>query len=261
MDHPRGCGENKEAQAIKVLRTGSPPRMRGKQGEITEISRPYRITPADAGKTFNVVPSGQQERDHPRGCGENYDGSRRIVCTKGSPPRMRGKPNRADKVRLDDRITPADAGKTAAETPSMRCTKDHPRGCGENARSTSSMPQALGSPPRMRGKPILGIGDGGSRGITPADAGKTLLGILLGVRARDHPRGCGENMKTAATDFTCLGSPPRMRGKPHAYHNGLIDHGITPADAGKTNPAELLYISSHGSPPRMRGKPLQHGRY
>ena len=31
QDHPRVCGENKEAQAIKVLRTGSPPRMRGKR--------------------------------------------------------------------------------------------------------------------------------------------------------------------------------------------------------------------------------------
>ena len=50
-DHPRGCGENKEAQAIKVLHTGSPPRMRGKRRHSRRFAVMTRITPADAGKT------------------------------------------------------------------------------------------------------------------------------------------------------------------------------------------------------------------
>ena len=50
-DHPRVCGENKEAQAIKVLRTGSPPRMRGKHLHGESLQAMLRITPAYAGKT------------------------------------------------------------------------------------------------------------------------------------------------------------------------------------------------------------------
>ena len=52
QDHPRRCGENKEAQAIKVLRTGSPPQVRGKHAWELPIFVSDRITPAGAGKTL-----------------------------------------------------------------------------------------------------------------------------------------------------------------------------------------------------------------
>ena len=70
------------------------------------------ITPADAGKTHKARFNRQRKRDHPRGCGEN-DGRGRVgIFTPGSPPRMRGK--RKDEITkfFEDRITPADAGKT-----------------------------------------------------------------------------------------------------------------------------------------------------
>ena len=51
QDHPRRCGENKEAQAIKVLCTGSPPQVRGKLAGTAIGSIAGRITPAGAGKT------------------------------------------------------------------------------------------------------------------------------------------------------------------------------------------------------------------
>ena len=73
--------------------------------------------------------------------------------------------------------------------------EDHPRGCGENFGLDFIGVCREGSPPRMRGKPGFELDNIASSGITPADAGKTLLGILLGVRA---------------------GSPPRMRGKHEA---------------------------------------------
>ena len=50
-DHPRACGENWLSDLWGGIKNGSPPRMRGKQGAIADISRPYRITPAHAGKT------------------------------------------------------------------------------------------------------------------------------------------------------------------------------------------------------------------
>ena len=47
----------------------------------------------------------------------------------------------------------------------------------------------------MRGKLVEDALNSGSLGITPADAGKTLMDVLLPVMIGDHPRGCGENVR------------------------------------------------------------------
>ena len=53
-DHPRGCGENYwQADYIKI-KSGSPPRMRGKLADAHARRQCGRITPADAGKTSTV---------------------------------------------------------------------------------------------------------------------------------------------------------------------------------------------------------------
>ena len=126
----------------------------------------------------------------------------------------------------------------------------------------------------MRGKlrgaavPVWGAG------ITPADAGKTYMFSGFSERARDHPRGCGEN----AVHTDCIqkfqGSPPRMRGKPWLNASTSMTKGITPAGAGKTVSSSVggLMDRDHprrcgenlwrprsrmvslGSPPQVRGK-------
>ena len=86
---------------------------------------------------------------------------------------MRGKPYQGFAKQNYTRITPADAGKTAR----LKClfcnVQDHPRGCGENGADLSHSATALGSPPRMRGKPAAQYLDTRTLRITPADAGKT----------------------------------------------------------------------------------------
>ena len=71
QDHPRRCGENKEAQAIKVLCTGSPPQVRGKRNVRTSGFVFRGITPAGAGKTNTISPA--------------------VQVKLGSPPQVRGK--------------------------------------------------------------------------------------------------------------------------------------------------------------------------
>ena len=66
---------------------------------------------------------------------------------------MRGKLHGEQWAGMEDRITPADAGKTY-------CI----------AFNSVDLP---GSPPRMRGKRFLGEDFAHGNGITPADAGKT----------------------------------------------------------------------------------------
>ncbi len=90
-DHPRRCGENSCNSSIITGKLGSPPQVRGKQSRQTFRLSAHRITPAGAGKTSKRNCSRRTRRDHPRRCGENDDGRRRLICTKGSPPQVRGK--------------------------------------------------------------------------------------------------------------------------------------------------------------------------
>ena len=55
-----------------------------------------------------------------------------------------------------------------------------------------------GSPPRMRGKRLLGLPEVPREGITPAHAGKTRSCASPAPRFRDHPRACGENTSERA---------------------------------------------------------------
>ena len=111
-DHPRGCGENTLIVLLKPLTVGSPPRMRGKQGEGRYQPSLTRITPADAGKTLRTTIICSDVKDHPRGCGENAFGLSQALSLSGSPPRMRGKRDIYTDAMALNRITPADAGKT-----------------------------------------------------------------------------------------------------------------------------------------------------
>ena len=50
-DHPRVCGEKCAPTAQQNTATGSPPRMRGKAGQIQSQTPELGITPAYAGKS------------------------------------------------------------------------------------------------------------------------------------------------------------------------------------------------------------------
>ena len=112
QDHPRGCGENTSRRYCRVGNLGSPPRMRGKPQHTVRQELLPRITPADAGKTMCGNAGQSSTWDHPRGCGENGCTPYIASPSKGSPPRMRGKPGRSECPPSELRITPADAGKT-----------------------------------------------------------------------------------------------------------------------------------------------------
>ena len=188
--------------------------MRGKPGKILKSIPFPRITPADAGKTYTATSYG--------------------IYNSGSPPRMRGKPVIIYAIKIQVRITPADAGKTVSIAAMIALAWDHPRGCGENTRQREQPQQLLGSPPRMRGKLSKSSKTAPSRGITPADAGKTEPLGCLPFFVQDHPRGCGENLQHFTPRLLLGGSPPRMRGKPASFTSSAFASRITPADAGKT---------------------------
>ena len=131
--------------------------------------------------------------DHPRGCGENCMWGWYVSVTGGSPPQVRGKLPTSDCKSVDNRITPAGAGKTDRRDIRYSDKKDHPRRCGENRPCMPRQITAPGSPPRMRGKPYISAARRRRHKITPADAGKTRTKLDINSCTSDHPRGCGEN--------------------------------------------------------------------
>ena len=192
-DHPRACGENLYGVRASLSQCGSPPRMRGKRPRPVSAAESPRITPAHAGKTCAFMSMKSLYADHPRACGENAKGGQQLTPDSGSPPRMRGKPSLEECRIIEQRITPAHAGKTAGRCGRESSRTDHPRACGENDILLMTAFWLCGSPPRMRGKRLpLRFSSCAAR-ITPAHAGKTKAFVLHPNGVSDHPRACGEN--------------------------------------------------------------------
>ena len=91
-DHPRVCGKNWESDPNNRRGTGSPPRVREKPS--CHIS---------------TIPL---NGDHPRVCGKNSMADGTVTIKAGSPPRVREKQLMPQFEKLNQRITPACAGKT-----------------------------------------------------------------------------------------------------------------------------------------------------
>ena len=90
-DHPRVCGEKFQRSIRLPVRSGSPPRMRGKAGQIQSQTPELGITPAYAGKSLRLCILSRLLQDHPRVCGEKKNVRLTKNSLAGSPPRMRGK--------------------------------------------------------------------------------------------------------------------------------------------------------------------------
>ena len=137
-DHPRLCGEKAQIRHNLISVLGSPPPMRGKARNPKNKKHGGRITPAYAGKRplyFSVVGI---KRDHPRLCGEKLETRHDFTEKLGSPPPMRGKAWKKQKLKQRFGITPAYAGKRAYFAVEVSSVRDHPRLCGEKSRSHAS---------------------------------------------------------------------------------------------------------------------------
>ena len=166
---------------------------------------------------------------------------------------MRGKRVSSAQYLSTAGITPEHAGKTRCGFYTQKLNKDHPRACGENLAQPPPASRGAGSPPRMRGKPVIYTAAQAPPRITPAHAGKTIVGSYAVTRFRDHPRACGENKEQVLQDFFSGGSPPRMRGKLEYRVEGETNLRITPAHAGKTAKAYEAWQELWDHP--RRGKP------
>ena len=105
---------------------------------------------------------------------------------------MRGKESDGEQRKMIGRITPAYAGKRKLTYKHVTKRQDHPRLCGEKEADVQFLWHSLGSPPPMRGKAFLVHHSSPPVRITPAYAGKSVLGSSFVTPCEDHPRLCGE---------------------------------------------------------------------
>ena len=112
-DHPRIGGEKASEYTRPLISLGSPPHRRGKDFDYAAIIAKSRITPAQAGRSPYFLYGKKDYKDHPRIGGEKAELTAAVISAMGSPPRRRGKGYREFGIDISDRITPAQAGKSA----------------------------------------------------------------------------------------------------------------------------------------------------
>ena len=117
------------------------------------------------------------------------------VALFSQAPRMRGKELNTVLFIVSDGITPAYAGKRSVFGLCAFQVRDHPRVCGEKARTLIVQNEPQGSPPRMRGKEHYAGLDYDPIRITPAYAGKRWSSTSRRQSNEDHPRVCGEKVQ------------------------------------------------------------------
>ena len=161
---------------------------------------------------------------------------------------MRGKGKRSITGAELLRITPAYAGKRKTKAGYHTVTRDHPRLCGEKGEKVGDAIGGAGSPPPMRGKAAFPWQKVRLRRITPAYAGKSIIGIAKNPLCRDHPRLCGEKASRTLGQALRAGSPPPMRGKDGLQVRVCQRSGITPAYAGKSGLHDVLPVPSEDHP-------------
>ena len=113
----------------------------------------------------------------------------------------------------------------------------HPRGCGEQARCSSTTSTSLGSSPRVRGTGSLRPAVAGDDRFIPAGAGNRRPTRWSRPSRPVHPRGCGEQARPSPGDWGICGSSPRVRGTGQELEIANKIPRFIPAGAGNSRPA------------------------
>ena len=172
-DHPRVCGEHKNAVPEMTDPRGSSPRVRGTHGRCRWCCEHSGIIPACAGNTDLADFAECSAEDHPRVCGEHSVSATYWWVSPGSSPRVRGTHHTTNFRCTTQGIIPACAGNTTIQ-------------------QTSAV-RHRGSSPRVRGTRGFVLRDACRVGIIPACAGNTAEFATWVQANRDHPRVCGEH--------------------------------------------------------------------
>ncbi len=170
--------------------------------------------------------------DHPRGCGEQMSKPAARPVMPGPSPRVRGAAAEPHHALPPHGTIPAGAGSRSLTSPMVLSTGDHPRGCGEQHVLSGTVMSAGGPSPRVRGAGVAAGSSWRARGTIPAGAGSSKTAPGLATGSRDHPRGCGEQLRPTGEDVGHGGPSPRVRGAEGHAARCRHERGTIPAGAG-----------------------------
>ena len=111
--YPRVCGGNGRLSSIRRRRIGLSPRVRGKRHLMVVAIKGDRSIPACAGETRRQPCPPARQTVYPRVCGGNAYHSNVSPAEAGLSPRVRGKPPRPRRHRVNVGSIPACAGETS----------------------------------------------------------------------------------------------------------------------------------------------------
>ncbi len=257
-DHPRGCGEQGASDLVHESGQGPSPRVRGAVDSVGQSIGPVGTIPAGAGSSDGLVAGAAVARDHPRGCGEQASSGTCPKVGSGPSPRVRGAARRTGPRPVAAGTIPAGAGSRPARWARRRTPRDHPRGCGEQARRRSGGQGNAGPSPRVRGAVKSRTEDAALAGTIPAGAGSSSAVHPPPAPRGDHPRGCGEQRTVRTATALPPGPSPRVRGAGILRRRRRPRGGTIPAGAGSSFAVLLhnLYRKDHprgcGEQPRIR---------
>ena len=168
-------------------------------------------------------------------CGEHRREGRASSRLPGSSPHVRGAPIRTFSRCRRTGIIPACAGSTRWLYCRTGPSRDHPRMCGEHVCRSLLVLLHWGSSPHVRGALTVQHAVLAAGGIIPACAGSTMFTSSRSRATRDHPRMCGEHMRSHVLCGVRGGSSPHVRGAHGRRGRRRVRPGIIPACAGSTS--------------------------
>ncbi len=276
---PRVRGDRPSPAAPPGPRLGVPPRARGSPllgGVVLHHRRgspacagiapgsgswlsPSSGSPACAGIAPNRADRGRDPRRFPRVRGDRPTCHPRAAPGTAVPPRARGSP---PSRRLSSRGrggSPACAGIAPIGLTTEDATARFPRVRGDRPREPRYHLGLEPVPPRARGSPHLGGGDGQHPDGSPACAGIARRGRMGHSHRPWFPRVRGDRPLSQGVINTLSMVPPRARGSPawvsrtlRAFRRFPRVRGDRPLPPG--GPPWLTRV-----PPRARGSPLLLG--
>ena len=149
--HPRLCGEHLIQVTHSESVAGSSPPVRGALPARMGQHRYLGLIPACAGSTFGHMLVRENDRAHPRPCGEHRRAPSRSSNQPGSSPPVRGALRSVMPWILSVGLIPARAGSTLGSTQPGISSRAHPRPCGEHGFSPLGHSLIVGSSPPVRG--------------------------------------------------------------------------------------------------------------
>ncbi len=218
---------------ISIGIPGLSPRVRGNPIWAFPYPPSRRSIPACAGEPCSLQVLLTVRMVYPRVCGGTYACKADRFCANGLSPRVRGNQRATRKAMQRVRSIPACAGEPTTHRECRNTKEVYPRVCGGTDASRNASNEIVGLSPRVRGNPIVLLGQAIHPGSIPACAGEPVKAAIRIAIKEVYPRVCGGTMRRCLERQSAHGLSPRVRGNRRQNIRTTASRRSIPACAGE----------------------------